>query len=181
MASTAWPATAERCTTVADNDDSDRCLWRGRERRSATRLGAGCTLRSTCTATTNLNAAAYSEILHHLYEVPLSGEPRSLTSGQISHEKAAFSPDGKRICFTTTASKENYYALSRLAFAAWPWNYCDWAAPSFIGSVATSFSATVKRFISRPRTPDGFACGPLRPAAVKPGSRSSPRRASGFR
>ena len=59
------------------------------------------------TATTNLNAGAYAEILHHLYEVPLSGgEPRSLTSGQISHEKATFSPDGKRICFTTTASKK---------------------------------------------------------------------------
>ncbi len=90
------------------------------------------------TATTNLDAAAYEEVLHHLYEVSLAGgEPRPLTSGEISHEKPAFSPDGKRICFTTTADKGNYYALSRLASAPWPWKgSVSPVAPTFDRSVS---------------------------------------------
>src|SRR5213078_1437315 len=89
------------------------------------------------TATTNMDAAAYAEILDHLYEVKLAGEePRSLTIGEISHEKAAFSPDGKRICFTMCAEKGNYYALSRLASAAWPWG-------GAITSIAPSFDRSV--------------------------------------
>jgi dipeptidyl aminopeptidase/acylaminoacyl peptidase len=96
------------------------------------------------TATSNLDAAAYAEVLHHLYEVKLDGgEPSPLTSGEISHEKAGFSPDGKRVCFTTTAEKGNYYALSRLASAAWPWN-------GSVSSVAPAFDRSVADFAFSP-------------------------------
>jgi len=96
------------------------------------------------TATTNMDAAAYAEILDHLYEVKLAGgEPRSLTSGVISHKKAAFSPDGKRICFTMCAEKGNYYALSRLASAAWPWG-------GAVTSIAPSFDRSVSDFAFSP-------------------------------
>ena len=96
------------------------------------------------TATTNLNAAAHADVIHHLYEVNLAGgEPRSLTSGDVSHEKPAFSPDGQRICFTTTADKGNYYALSRLAAVAWPWN-------GTVTSVAASFDRSVADFAFSP-------------------------------
>jgi dipeptidyl aminopeptidase/acylaminoacyl peptidase len=96
------------------------------------------------TATTNLNSAAYAEVIQQLYQVNLSGgEPRALTSGQISFEKPTFSPDGKRLCFTSTASKERYYALSRLVSAAWPWNgTMTPVAPAFDRSVSEiAFSA----------------------------------------
>jgi dipeptidyl aminopeptidase/acylaminoacyl peptidase len=90
------------------------------------------------TATTNLDAAAHAEVIHHLYEVNLSGaEPRSLTKGDLSHEKPVFSPDGKRLSFLTTANKGKYYALDRLAVAPWPWNgTVTSVAPSFDRSVA---------------------------------------------
>ena len=75
------------------------------------------------TATTNFDAAAHTETIQHLYEVKLAGgEPRALTSGDVSHHNPAFSPDGKRLGFLTTASKEHYHVLSRLGIAAWPWN-----------------------------------------------------------
>jgi len=96
------------------------------------------------TATTNMDAAAYAQVLHQLYEVKLTaGEPRALTSGDISHEKVAFSPDGKRVCFTTTATKGNYYALSRLASAAWPWN-------GAVTSIAPAFDRSVSEFAFSP-------------------------------
>ena len=90
------------------------------------------------TVSTNRDGDAYSQVLHQLYEVPLTGgEPHPLTSGDISHEKAAFSPDGKHLCFTTAALKEHYYALSRLAAAAWPWTgSVTPVVPAFDRSVA---------------------------------------------
>lgn len=90
------------------------------------------------TATTNANAAAYTEVLTHLYEVQLSGgEPRALTHGDLSHGKARFSPDGRRLAFTTVAAKGNYYAVTRLASAPWPWHGTSVeVAPAFDRSVA---------------------------------------------
>ncbi|MBE0544206.1 MAG: S9 family peptidase [Verrucomicrobia bacterium] len=90
------------------------------------------------TATTNFDAAAYTEVIHHLYEVPLTGgEPRQLTSGDVSHQRAAFSPDGKRLACITSASKEHYYTLNRLGVAAWPWTGSVAAvAPAFDRSIA---------------------------------------------
>jgi dipeptidyl aminopeptidase/acylaminoacyl peptidase len=74
------------------------------------------------TATTQLDTSAYADVVFHLYEVQLTGgEPRPLTTGDVSYGKACFSPDGKQICFIATDSKGKYYALSRLASAAWPW------------------------------------------------------------
>jgi dipeptidyl aminopeptidase/acylaminoacyl peptidase len=75
------------------------------------------------TATTNANVAAYAEPVQHLYQVGLAGgEPRRLTTGDVSYSSATFSPDGKRICFTTEAGQGRLYALTRLGSASWPWD-----------------------------------------------------------
>ncbi|MBI2213118.1 MAG: S9 family peptidase [Acidobacteria bacterium] len=73
-------------------------------------------------ATTNLDIAAYGEPAFHLFEVSLAGgEPKALSSGDISHAGPSFSPDGKSLCFTTNAGAAVIYAHDRLACAAWPW------------------------------------------------------------
>jgi len=92
------------------------------------------------TAATNLDAAAHSNPVHHLYEVTLTGgEPRQLTHGEISHSNAAFSPDGQRLAFTTSnEGRTVYYALNRLASAAWPWHgKVEPSAPVFDRSVSS--------------------------------------------
>jgi dipeptidyl aminopeptidase/acylaminoacyl peptidase len=90
------------------------------------------------TATTNFDAAAYTEVVHQLYEVAVAGgEPRQITSGDVSHQRATFSPDGKRFGCITSASKEHYYTLNRLGVAAWPWQGSVTAvAPAFDRSIA---------------------------------------------
>jgi len=96
------------------------------------------------TATTNQDVAAYAEVLHHLYEIKLAGgEPRALTTGDLSHGNAGFSPDGNRIAFTTTAVKEHYYSMSRLATAAWPWT-------GEVTAVAPAFDRSVGDFAFSP-------------------------------
>jgi dipeptidyl aminopeptidase/acylaminoacyl peptidase len=73
-------------------------------------------------ATTGRNAAAYSPVATHLYEVPVAGgEPRALTSGTTSHAGPEFAPHGRTLCFTAEASWGRIYGLERLACAAWPW------------------------------------------------------------
>ena len=39
---------------------------------------------------------------------------------RVGRQRAAFSPDGKTVCFSATDGKAAIYALSRLACAAWP-------------------------------------------------------------
>jgi dipeptidyl aminopeptidase/acylaminoacyl peptidase len=96
------------------------------------------------TATTNRDVAAYAEVVHHLYEVKAAGgEPRPLTRGEVSHEKPAFSPDGKRLCFTTAAETGNYYALSRLSSSAWPWQ-------GSVSPLAPAFDRAVSDFAFSP-------------------------------
>ena len=91
------------------------------------------------TATTNLDVAAYAKPIHHLYQTSVLGrEPKALTRGDVSHTDAAFTPDGKRLCFlTSNEAPAVYYALNRLASAAWPWDGAvKPIAPSFDRSVA---------------------------------------------
>lgn len=91
------------------------------------------------TAATNLDVAAYSNPVHHLYQVPVTGgQPRQLTQGEISHSNAAFSPDGRRLAFiTSNEGRAVYYALNRLAAAAWPWNgKIEPITPAFDRSIA---------------------------------------------
>ena len=45
-----------------------------------------------------------------------------MTGGDASYGDAAFSPEGRRLGFTTSASQGKIYALSRLASAPWPWD-----------------------------------------------------------
>jgi len=97
-------------------------------------------------ATVNLDIAAYAEPTFHLYEVSLSGgEPKALTSGEVSHTSASFSPDGKTLCFTTNAGTGVIYAHDRLACSAWPWG-------GAVRQVAPKFDRSVASFAF---TPDG--------------------------
>ena len=94
-------------------------------------------------AMTNMDIAAYAEPTLHLYEVSVAGgEPKALSSGSISHSGPSFSPDGKTLCFTTTAGEKALYAHDRLACVGWPWSgAARQVAPKFDRSVS-SFSFT---------------------------------------
>lgn len=74
------------------------------------------------TATTNANIAAYDEPVLHLFQVQLiGGEPRQLTTGDVNHSNATFSPDGRQLGLKVNAGKGVIYSLDRLALAPWPW------------------------------------------------------------
>jgi dipeptidyl aminopeptidase/acylaminoacyl peptidase len=97
-------------------------------------------------ATTNLDIAAYAEPSFHLHEVALSGgEPKALSSGDVSHTSPSFSSDGKTLCFTTSAGKNVLYAHDRLACASWPWS-------AAVRQVAPKFDRSIAGFAF---TPDG--------------------------
>ena len=73
-------------------------------------------------ATTGRDAAAYSSVDVHLYEVRAGGgEPRQLTTGRASHGSPQFAPDGRSLCFKLREEWGQIYALDRLACAPWPW------------------------------------------------------------
>lgn len=89
------------------------------------------------TATTQADAEAYDDAVTHLYQVALSGgEPRALTTGDVSHARPVFSPDGRRLACLTSAERGQIYAANRPAVGAWPWtgNLQD-PAPGFDRSV----------------------------------------------
>lgn len=97
------------------------------------------------TATTNLTVAAYAKPIFHLHQVRLAGgEPRQLTQGDISHTDPSFSPDGKQLAFTTSREDRTvYYALTRLAVAAWPWD-------GSVRQITESFDRSVGSFAFGP-------------------------------
>lgn len=73
------------------------------------------------TATTKRNAAAYSFVNTHLYQIPVSGgEPRRLTTGDDSYSRPAFRPDGKALYCLHERRSENVYNLDRIAMFPWP-------------------------------------------------------------
>jgi len=73
-------------------------------------------------ATTSRNAGAYSSVHVHLYQVPAAGgEPKQLTTGNVSYEHPRFRPDGRALYFTANAEHDLIYSLDRLAMAPWPW------------------------------------------------------------
>ena len=73
-------------------------------------------------ATMGRDAAAYSSVDFHLYEVRMrGGEPRQLTTGRASHSAPQFAPDGRSLCFKVREEFGQIYALDRLACAPWPW------------------------------------------------------------
>jgi dipeptidyl aminopeptidase/acylaminoacyl peptidase len=95
-------------------------------------------------ATTGRNAAAYSPVNTHLFEVPVAGgEPRQLTSGTTSHGSPAFAPNGRALCFTTDQGWGKIYALDRLACAPWPWT-------GAVTTVTTAFDRAVGSFAFAP-------------------------------
>jgi dipeptidyl aminopeptidase/acylaminoacyl peptidase len=73
-------------------------------------------------ATTMRDAAAYSTVDTHLFEVKVAGgEPRQLTTGHDSYAGPLFAPDGRSLCFRASHGFEAIYALDRAECAAWPW------------------------------------------------------------
>ena len=73
-------------------------------------------------ATTNRNAAAYSNVITQLYESTVEGgEPKLLTSGDgASYSRPVFSPDGKALYALHEYEGDRVYSLSRLARFSWP-------------------------------------------------------------
>jgi dipeptidyl aminopeptidase/acylaminoacyl peptidase len=74
-------------------------------------------------AMTNRNAAAYATTHTQLFQVPAAGgEPRQLTTGNVSYEQPRFAPDGRALYFTAADDNDQIYALTRIAQAPWPWS-----------------------------------------------------------
>ncbi len=72
-------------------------------------------------ATTRANAAAYSFVETHLFQVPLAGgEPRQLTSGPDSYGRPTFSPDGRALYCLFERRSGKIYNLERVARFDWP-------------------------------------------------------------
>ena len=72
-------------------------------------------------ATTRANAAAYSFVGTHLFQVFLAGgEPRQLTSGPDSYSRPAFSPDGRALYCLAERHTGRIYNLERVARFDWP-------------------------------------------------------------
>jgi dipeptidyl aminopeptidase/acylaminoacyl peptidase len=73
------------------------------------------------TATTNRNAAAYEDVVTHLYQVAAAGgEPRALTGGADSYSQPRFRPDGRALYATWSRGGDRVYYIDRLAMFAWP-------------------------------------------------------------
>lgn len=95
-------------------------------------------------ATRNRNAAAYSSVDTHLFEVPVAGgEPRQLTTGNHSHASPQFTPDGRSLCFRVGEEWGRIYALDRLACASWPWT-------GSISTLTAKFDRSVADFAIAP-------------------------------
>ena len=74
-------------------------------------------------AMTNRNAAAYATTHTQLFQVPAAGgEPRQLTTDNVSYEQPRFAPDGRALYFTAADDHDQIYALTRIAQAPWPWS-----------------------------------------------------------
>jgi dipeptidyl aminopeptidase/acylaminoacyl peptidase len=72
-------------------------------------------------ATANRSAAAYAHVDYHLHTVPAAGgEPRRLTSGDVTCSSPHFRPDGKALYFTMERRSRIPYAIERLVMMPWP-------------------------------------------------------------
>lgn len=72
-------------------------------------------------ALTNRDAAAYSEINAHLFQIAASGgEPKQLTTGNDYYDAPRFSPDGKALYCLRTPNNNRAYNLPRLVRLTWP-------------------------------------------------------------
>jgi dipeptidyl aminopeptidase/acylaminoacyl peptidase len=73
------------------------------------------------TATVNRTAAAYTDVVTHLYQAPVAGgEPKALTQGKDSFASARFAPDGKSLYAVMEANNGKIYNCSRLVRMNWP-------------------------------------------------------------
>jgi Tol biopolymer transport system component len=72
-------------------------------------------------ALTNRDAAAYSLLDTHVFEVSVTGgEPKQLTSGRGNYSRPTFRPDGKALYCLYTPRTNHVYNLGRVAMFAWP-------------------------------------------------------------
>jgi dipeptidyl aminopeptidase/acylaminoacyl peptidase len=94
-------------------------------------------------ATKARNTAAYASVSYHLFQVGASGgEPRQLTSGDVSAWRPQFRPDGRAIYFLTSSDKDQIYSLDRIGMASWPWAGSQTVLTSNFDRSVTSFSIT---------------------------------------
>lgn len=95
-------------------------------------------------ASVNRDAAAYSNVYSHIFQVPASGgEPRQITSGNYSFNSPVFRPDGKALYVRVTPENDKVYNLTRLASIGWP-------ATSEPKIITASFDKSVGRFAFTP-------------------------------
>lgn len=72
-------------------------------------------------ASTDRNAAAFSETTMQIYQVPATGgEPKQLTTTRGSYSRPTFSPDGKTLYATFEPITDKVYNLTRLTAMDWP-------------------------------------------------------------
>ncbi|HUP47878.1 MAG TPA: S9 family peptidase [Thermoanaerobaculia bacterium] len=72
-------------------------------------------------ATTQRNAAAYSQVSNQLYRVKTDGgEPESIAGGDGSYGNLTFSPDGRTLYATFNPNNGQIYNLTRLVAYDWP-------------------------------------------------------------
>ncbi|MEP7364280.1 MAG: S9 family peptidase [Acidobacteriota bacterium] len=93
------------------------------------------------TATQNRNAAAYANVLTHLWHLPLSGgEPRLVGGGDFNFSDPQFSGDGRKIYAVREVENDGkVYHLSKLVAANWS---ADAGAAAF-QTVAQGFDRSV--------------------------------------
>ena len=95
-------------------------------------------------ALVNRDTSAYASTNAHLFEVAIAGgEPRQLTSGEVTYGSPAFSPDGRTLCYQASAEWSKIYALNRVECAPWPWSGGG-------ASVTAEFDRSVAEFAFAP-------------------------------
>ncbi|MBI3683966.1 MAG: S9 family peptidase [Acidobacteria bacterium] len=73
------------------------------------------------TASVNKTAAAYDEVVTHLYQAPAAGgEPKQLTHGKNGYSRPMFRPDGKALYAIRDLNNGKIYNVSRLVTMPWP-------------------------------------------------------------
>ncbi len=99
------------------------------------------------------HTAARASVLNQLWWVAAEGgEPRRLTSGDASYSDPAFSPDGRRLCFTTAANRDVIFAQTDVACASW-----DGAPPAVleVENLTVELDRVVSGFVFAPADPAG--------------------------
>lgn len=94
-------------------------------------------------ATTARHTGAFADVHTHLYHVPATGgEPRALTSGNVSYGQPQFRPDARALYVSASGGHDDIYALDRIAMAPWPWTGTPTTITSSFDRSVSSFAIT---------------------------------------